>query len=246
VEKRMKVLVTSVVKNDHISKKICRLSVEFDLEIKPGQFFMLKTTDDAFLLPRPLSVNDVNGNIVSFLYRIEGKGTKTISSLHENDKIQVFGPLGKGFDISNLKGKTAVIGGGIGVAPLLYLCKVLGKKADVYLGYKDSENMYIFDEFKSLAGRCVIVTEDGSYGEKGYVTDYVDYEHYDAVAACGPEIMMNKIAHICKTQNIKCYLSLERRMACGMGACLGCTIETKAGNKRVCKDGPVFDSEELI
>jgi dihydroorotate dehydrogenase electron transfer subunit len=180
VEKRMKVLVTSVVKNDHISKNICRLSVEFDLEIKPGQFFMLKTTDDAFLLPRPLSVNDVNGNIVSFLYRIEGKGTKTISSLHENDKIQVFGPLGKGFDISNLKGKTAVIGGGIGVAPLLYLCKVLGKKADVYLGYKDSENMYIFDEFKSLAGRCVIVTEDGSYGEKGYVTDYVDYEHYDA------------------------------------------------------------------
>jgi NAD(P)H-flavin reductase len=100
VEKRMKVLVTSVVKNDHISKNICRLSVEFDLEVKPGQFFMLKTTDDAFLLPRPLSVNDVNGNIVSFLYRIEGKGTKTISSLHENDKIQVFGPLGKGFDIS--------------------------------------------------------------------------------------------------------------------------------------------------
>lgn len=158
----MKVLVTSVVKNDHISKNICRLSVEFDLEIKPGQFFMLKTTDDAFLLPRPLSVNDVNGNIVSFLYRIEGKGTKTISSLHENDKIQVFGPLGKGFDISNLKGKTAVIGGGIGVAPLLYLCKVLGKKADVYLGYKDSENTCVVIRFLAFFVRPLILLSNVS------------------------------------------------------------------------------------
>ncbi|HOK49478.1 MAG TPA: dihydroorotate dehydrogenase electron transfer subunit [Sedimentibacter sp.] len=242
----MKVITTPVVKNQEISKNIRRLSVEFDSVIKPGQFFMLKTTDDAFLLPRPLSVNDVNDNIVSFLYRIEGKGTKRISSLKENDKIQVFGPLGKGFDLENLKGKTAVIGGGIGIAPLLYLCKVLGKKADVYLGYKDSENMYIFDEFKSFTDRCIIVTEDGSFGEKGFVTDYVDYEKYDAIAACGPEAMMNKLVSVCKAKNIKCYLSLERRMACGMGACLGCTVETKAGNKRACKDGPVFDSEELV
>ena len=242
----MKVLVTAVEGNKQVSNNIYRLSAEFESEIKPGQFFMLKTTDNSFLLPRPISINDVNGNIVSFLYRIEGQGTKKISSLSKNDELQLFGPLGNGFDLDKLKGKVAIIGGGIGIAPLLYLCKLLGKKADVYLGYKDRENMYIIDEFKSFAGRCVIVTEDGSFGEKGFVTDYVDYDEYNVVVTCGPEIMMKKIANICKDKKIKCYVSLERRMACGIGACLGCTVETKTGNKRACKEGPVFDSEELI
>ena len=242
----MKVLVTAVVENQQISNNIYRLSVEFDWKIKPGQFFMLKTTDNAFLLPRPISVNDVNENLVSFLYRIEGEGTKKISNLCKDEELQIFGPLGNGFELENLKGKTAVIGGGIGIAPLLYLCKMLGKNADVYLGYKDVENMYIFDEFKTFTDRCIIVTEDGSFGEKGFVTDYVDYDNYDSIVTCGPEIMMNKIANICRDKNIKCYLSLERRMACGMGACLGCTVETKTGNKRACKEGPVFDSEELL
>ena len=242
----MKVLVTAVEGNKQVSNNIYRLSAEFESEIKPGQFFMLKTTDNSFLLPRPISINDVNGNIVSFLYRIEGQGTKKISSLSKNDELQLFGPLGNGFDLDKLKGKVAIIGGGIGIAPLLYLCKLLDKKADVYLGYKDRENMYIIDEFKSFAGRCVIVTEDGSFGEKGFVTDYVDYDEYDVVVTCGPEIMMKRIANICKDKKIKCYVSLERRMACGIGACLGCTVETKTGNKRACKEGPVFDSEELI
>jgi len=242
----MKVLVTAVEGNKQVSNNIYRLSAEFESEIKPGQFFMLKTTDNSFLLPRPISINDVNGNIVSFLYRIEGQGTKKISSLSKNDELQLFGPLGNGFDLDKLKGKVAIIGGGIGIAPLLYLCKLLGKKADVYLGYKDRENMYIIDEFKSFAGRCVIVTEDGSFGEKGFVTDYVDYDEYDVVVTCGPEIMMKRIANICKDKKIKCYVSLERRMACGIGACLGCTVKTKTGNKRACKEGPVFDSEELI
>ena len=242
----MKVLVTAVEGNKQVSNNIYRLSAEFESEIKPGQFFMLKTTDNSFLLPRPISINDVNGNIVSFLYRIEGQGTKKISSLSKNDELQLFGPLGNGFDLDKLKGKVAIIGGGIGIAPLLYLCKLLGKKADVYLGYKDRENMYIIDEFKSFAGRCVIVTEDGSFGEKGFVTDYVDYDEYDVVVTCGPEIMMKRIANICKDKKIKCYVSLERRMACGIGACLGCTVKTKTGNKRACKEGPVFDSKELI
>jgi len=242
----MKVLVTAVEGNKQVSNNIYRLSAEFESEIKPGQFFMLKTTDNSFLLPRPISINDVNGNIVSFLYRIEGQGTKKISSLSKNDELQLFGPLGNGFDLDKLKGKVAIIGGGIGIAPLLYLCKLLDKKADVYLGYKDRENMYIIDEFKSFAGRCVIVTEDGSFGEKGFVTDYVDYDEYNVVVTCGPEIMMKRIANICKDKKIKCYVSLERRMACGIGACLGCTVETKTGNKRACKEGPVFDSEELI
>jgi len=242
----MKVLLAPVYENKQISNNIYRLSAEFESEMKPGQFFMLKTTDNSFLLPRPVSINDVNGKLVSFLYRIEGQGTKRISSLRKNDQLQLFGPLGNGFEPDKLKGKTAVIGGGIGIAPLLYLCKTLGKNADVYLGYRDSDNMYITDEFKSFAAACVIVTEDGSFGEKGFVTDYVPFEKYDVVAACGPEIMMKRVAAICRDKNIKCYLSLERRMACGMGACLGCTVKTKTGNKRACREGPVFDSEELL
>lgn len=242
----MKVIKTPVIENKQISNNIYRISAVFKSEIKPGQFFMLKTLDNSFLLPRPISVNDVNGNIVSFLYRIEGQGTKKISSLCANDEIQLFGPLGNGFDTEELKGKIAVIGGGIGIAPLLYLSKKLGKRADVYLGYKDLENMYIVEEFKSFVDKTLIVTEDGSFGEKGFVTDYVLYDKYDAVVTCGPEIMMNKIVNNCRINNIKCYISLERRMACGMGACLGCTVETKDGNKRACKDGPVFNSEELV
>lgn len=242
----MKVIKTPVIENKQISNNIYRISAVFKSEIKPGQFFMLKTLDNSFLLPRPISVNDVNGNIVSFLYRIEGQGTKKISSLCANDEIQLFGPLGNGFDTEELKGKIAVIGGGIGIAPLLYLSKKLGKRADVYLGYKDLENMYIVEEFKSFVDKTLIVTEDGSFGEKGFVTDYVQYDKYGAVVTCGPEIMMNKIVNNCRINNIKCYVSLERRMACGMGACLGCTVETKDGNKRACKDGPVFNSEELV
>lgn len=242
----MKVLKNTVLENKLISKGVYRISVSFDSDIKPGQFFMLKTLDNSFLLPRPISVNDVEGNVVSFLYRIEGSGTKKISKLRENDEIQVFGPLGNGFNIDKLEGRLAIIGGGIGVAPLLYLIKKVGKKADLYLGYKDAENMYIYEEFKSLADKITLVTEDGSFGKKGFVTDYIEYKSYDIVITCGPEVMMNKIIKDCMENNIKCYVSLERRMACGMGACLGCTVETKRGNKRACKDGPVFSSEELI
>ena len=242
----MKILKSRVTENKLVTGNVFRLSAEFQADIKPGQFFMLKTLDNAFLLPRPISVNDVNGNILTLLYRIEGQGTKKISSLSANDEIQLFGPLGNGFDTEILEGKIGLVEGGIGVAPLLYLSKILGKKADVYLGYKDMDNIYLYDEFKIFANKTILVTEDGSLGEKGFVTDYVDYEEYDFVVTCGPEIMMNKIVNNCRNKNIKCFVSLERRMACGMGVCLGCTVETKDGNKRACKEGPVFDSDELL
>ncbi|HHZ02433.1 MAG TPA: dihydroorotate dehydrogenase electron transfer subunit [Tissierellia bacterium] len=242
----MKIVKNRILKNQFVSEGVYRISVEADTQVKPGQFFMLKTLDNSFLLPRPLSVNDVNGNTVSFLYRVEGKGTKKISTLHEGEELQLFGPLGNGFDINDLKGTVAVVGGGMGVAPILYLVKLLGQKAEVYLGYKDSANMYICQEFKNISEKVVVVTEDGSFGEKGLVTDYVPYNKYTSVVACGPEIMMRKIAEHCTENEIQCYVSLERRMACGMGVCLGCNVETKAGNKKACKDGPVFSGEEII
>jgi len=232
-----------ILENKLISNKIYKLVIEFNGEIKPGQFFMLKTLDNSFLLPRPISINDVNGNTITFLYRVEGVGTTVMSKMRENDQVQSFGPLGNGFDTNKLLGKVAVVGGGIGIAPLLYLTKKLGKKADAYLGYKDY--VYIAEEFEKYADNTVIVTEDGSIGQKGFVTEYIDFEKYDVVVTCGPEIMMNKIVEKCREKNVQCYVSLERRMACGLGACLGCTVETVNGNKRACKDGPVFSSEEL-
>ncbi len=239
----MKIQKSKILENKLVLNKIYRLKVEFVDEIKPGQFFMLKTLDNSFLLPRPISINDVNDNVITFLYRVEGIGTTSVSRMKKDDEIQIFGPLGNGFDINRLKGKVAVIGGGIGIAPLLYLTKKIGENSDVYLGYKDS--VYIAEEFEKYSNNTVIVTEDGSVGKKGYVTDFVDFEKYDIVVTCGPEIMMNKIVNKCKEKRIKCYVSLERRMACGLGACLGCTVETVNGNMRACKDGPVFSSEEL-
>lgn len=240
----MKVIKSKITENRAIANKIFKLSAEFKGEITPGQFFMLKTLDNSFLLPRPISVNDVNENSVTFLYRTEGTGTTKISTLRVGDELQLFGPLGNGFNVDELNGRIAVVGGGIGSAPLLYLTKLLGNKADVYLGFKDC--VYTDGEFSKFAENITVVTEDGSKGAKGFVTDYIDYSKYDAVVTCGPEIMMNKIMNSCKERNVKCYVSLERRMACGMGVCLGCTVVTKSGNKRACKDGPVFSIEELI
>lgn len=240
----MKVIKSKIIENNLIANKIFKLVVEFEGEINPGQFFMLKTLDNSFLLPRPISVNDVNKNKVTFMYRTEGVGTTKISTMNAKDELQLFGPLGNGFNLNELNGKTAIVGGGIGIAPLFYLSKMLGKKADVYLGFKDC--VYCVEEFEKYAANTTVVTEDGSVGERGFVTQFIDYSDYDAVVACGPEAMMNAIMNSCKEKGVKCFVSLERRMACGMGVCLGCTVMTKNGNKRACKDGPVFSIEELI
>lgn len=242
----MKVYKTKIIENKIISTNIYRLTLEIENinDIKPGQFFMLKTLDNSFLLPRPISVNDIGVNTVTFVYRIQGIGTKRLSSLVAEDEIQVTGPLGNGFNLDLLKGKVAVIGGGLGIAPLLYLTKKLNKNADVYLGYKDE--VFLIDEFTKYAKKVVVVTEEGNLGLKGFVTDHIDYNNYDIVVTCGPEIMMNKIVKRCSELNKKCLLSLERRMACGLGVCLGCTVETVNGNKRACKDGPIFLGEEVI
>ena len=148
----MKVYKRKILENKIISTNIYKMIIELagnSTEIKPGQFFMLKTLDNSFLLPRPISVNDAGMNTVTFLYRIEGSGTKNISGLSVNDEIQATGPLGNGFDLSLLKGKVGIIGGGIGVAPLLYLAKELNKNADVYLGYRDE--VYIANEFEKYS-----------------------------------------------------------------------------------------------
>ncbi len=254
----MKLCNSKILKNEQIIDNIYRLVVEFkgsasqNHKIIPGQFFMLKSLNNEFLLPRPISVNDCDENTVTFLYRIEGEGTKVISNLAESSMIQVFGPLGNGFDLDKLNGRVAIIGGGIGTAPLLYLAKKLENKPDIYLGFKDTT--YGIDEFKKYANKILIATEDGSEGQKGFVTSLLNFNDYDCVVSCGPEVMMDAVMDACAKSNIEnnldreiaCYVSLEKRMACGLGACLGCVVETKDGMKRVCKDGPIFEARELL
>lgn len=248
----MKICKSKIIRNEELVDKIYKLVVEFNAEkILPGQFFMIKTLNNEFLLPRPISVNDCDENSVTFLYRVEGAGTNVMSKLLAEMEIQLLGPLGNGFELEKLKGKVAIIGGGIGTAPLLYLAKELKNKADVYLGFRDT--VYGLDEFKKYSEKLLVTTEDGSTGQKGFVTGLLDFDYYDCVVTCGPEVMMNAVMDACEkamqnnnTKEIKCYVSLERRMACGVGACLGCVVETKDGMKRACKDGPVFEASELI
>ena len=240
----MKVCNSKIIKNEHVIDNIYKLVVEFSDKIIPGQFFMLKTLNNEFLLPRPISVNDCDENTVTFLYRVEGFGTNVISTLKEGSMIQTLGPLGNGFDIDKLTGKVAVVGGGIGIAPLLYLVKSLGKKSDVYLGFRDIT--YEVTEFERYANKVLIATEDGSVGKKGFVTGLVDFSSYDCVVTCGPQAMMDAVMNECEKSNTRCFVSLEKRMACGLGACLGCVVQTKDGMKRVCKDGPIFEISELV
>mgnify|MGYP002783186069 CR=1 FL=1 len=232
-----------IISNEEISKDIYKLVVEDNSEIKPGQFYMLKVKGET-LLPRPISICEKNGDKLTFLYAVVGKGTKEYTRLREGDSISLTGPVGNGFDLEKDYGKVALVAGGIGTAPMLELAKNLRKrnkdqKIDVYFGFRDE--IYLVDEIEKYSNEVKVSTNTGKYGHKGFITDILNVEDYDTVLCCGPEVMMKKVIDMCKGKNVGVYVSMEKHMACGVGACLGCTCKTKEGNKRTCKDGPVFD-----
>lgn len=240
----MKTCITKIIENNQICQNIFELVAASDIKPLPGQFYMIKGLNGDYLLPRPISVHDYQDGKIRLLYRVSGHGTDQISRMRIDDDIQVLGPLGNGFDIELLNGKIALVGGGIGIAPLLYLARnIESEQLDVYLGYKD--DTFCLEGFRPYCNELTVVTEDGNTGQKGYVTDFVDVSNYDIVITCGPDIMMEKISRECLGKNVEVYASLEKRMACGVGACLGCVVNTKDGNKRVCKDGPVFNGRDL-
>lgn len=237
--------VAKVLYNKEISENIYEMAIEGDYEAKSGQFYMLKTLNEEFLLPRPISVHDVYEDRIVFLYQVAGKGTKVFSKLKDGDEIQIMGSLGNGFDVDSIKGNIAIVAGGIGIAPIRYLSKNLKDcNIDLYCGYRNEA--YALEEIKPNVKSINIATEHGEVGHKGYVTDLIDVQKYDLVITCGPEIMMNKVVKMCREKGIACLASLENRMACGIGACLGCTCKTTEGNKRTCKEGPVFFGEDLV
>ncbi|QEK13186.1 dihydroorotate dehydrogenase electron transfer subunit [Crassaminicella thermophila] len=246
-----------VLSNVEIAKDIHKLEIEridgFG-EIKPGQFLHIKCGGEGLLLRRPISISYIEKDRIGLIIRRAGKGTKLLCDKKVGETLDVLGPLGNGFSIDDEVEKVIVIGGGIGTAPLLELVKSLkGKDIAVLLGYRDEP--YLVDDFEQWVKGVKVATEDGSFGYKGYVTDLLEEEiknnRVDIIYACGPEIMLKKVQDICNRYKKKSQLSIEERMACGVGACLVCTCKVKAEEKgvkyvRTCKDGPVFWGDEVM
>lgn len=222
---------------------------------KPGQFISVYCTDGSRLLPRPISICEIDKekNLLRFVYRIAGKGTEEFSKMRAGERLEIMGPLGNGFPIESMKeGKTAMlIGGGIGVPPMLELAKSLKGEKRIVVGYRDE--LFLTEELKAN-GKLYIATEDGSTGTRGNVLDAIRDEGIEAdiIYACGPTPMLRALKAYAEEKKIECWLSLEERMACGIGACLACVCKSKevdghtnVHNKRVCKEGPVFLSTEV-
>lgn len=228
------------------------IMTEMGKTAKPGQFISVYSRDGARLLPRPISIceADPDEGRLRIVYRIAGEGTKEFSSYVSGDPIDIMGPLGNGFP---QEGENVfLIGGGIGIPPMLELAKQLNCEKQIILGYRD-ENLFLRDEFEAY-GEVFVATEDGSAGTKGTVLDAIRENGLkaDVMYACGPTPMLRALKEYAASQGIRCYISLEERMACGIGACLACVCKSRdvdahshVHNKRICKDGPVFLAEEV-
>lgn len=234
-------LKVPVINNETVAENIYRMDVGGEFAAEPGQFFMVRSPGGGPLLSRPLSVSDVSPGRLTFLYAAVGEGTAILSHKKPGDTVQLLGPLGNSYHVKSGR-KTALIGGGIGIAPLLYIAKTAPMKPDIYLGFRDLP--YFEKELKFYARSLQIATETGVVGYHGLVTDMKNWNDYDEVFACGPTAMLETLSR--QALNCNLFLSLERHMACGIGACLGCSVETANGMKRVCKDGPIFPARELI
>ncbi|SCG82508.1 dihydroorotate dehydrogenase electron transfer subunit [Proteiniborus sp. DW1] len=236
---------TKIIDNKEIVKGIFKMTLAGDLQGKPGQFYMLRAWDMEPFLSRPISIHNLDKEKIEFLYEVRGKGTELFSQLKRADYINLTGPLGNGFNIDNIQGKVAIVTGGIGIAPMYYTAKQLRNcKVDFYAGFR--EQVYLIDEIKSIVNEIYISTDTGKFGHKGYITDIFDSRKYDIILSCGPSIMMEKVIKSSLANNKRIYISQENHMACGIGACLGCTCKTNKGMKTVCKDGPIFNGEDVI
>jgi dihydroorotate dehydrogenase electron transfer subunit len=232
---------------------ILELSAKDEIsDFKPGQFAQVRVDGSpGTFLRRPISIHDVDyeKNNFKFLIQIAGKGTETLSRLKKGEFLNLVYPLGNSFTIPDLKEKVLLVGGGCGIAPLLFLgryLKAAGFVPDILLGFRNSTRIVEFEEYEKI-GNVFLTTEDGSLGEKGYVTDHSVFSahKYDRIYCCGPDSMMKTIANYCKENDIICEVSLENLMACGIGACLCCVVDTVKGNLCTCTEGPVFNVNDL-
>lgn len=232
--------------NKKIAERTYFMSLEGDTSAitKPGQFVNIKL--DGFFLRRPISVCDCEDGKLSIIYKAVGNGTKVMSELTVGAELDILSGLGNGYDTSKSGDSPVLIGGGVGVPPMYMLCKRLiaeGKKVTVILGFNSEKEVFGVDEFKATGAEVYVTTADGSVGTKGFVTDVLKDLNYTYFYTCGPMPMFRAIENIAKTSG---QYSFEERMGCGFGACMGCTCKTKYGNKRICKDGPVLEREEIV
>ena len=209
----------------------------------PGQFINIRL--DGLFLRRPISICDWDGQGITIIYKVVGKGTAALGGMEQGQELDVLCGLGNGFDVSRCGERTLVIGGGVGVPPMYGLAKALlraGKTPVAILGFNKKEEIFYEDRFRELGIETTVTTVDGSYGVKGFVTDALP-EEYGYFCACGPLPMLKAVYNAAATSGL---LSFEERMGSGFGACMGCSCRTKYGNKRICKDGPVLEKEEII
>jgi dihydroorotate dehydrogenase electron transfer subunit len=244
-----------IAENKRLNKDLFTLELsgsERIPEMKPGQFVQAKIEGSpGTFLRRPFSVHDVNypQNTFKLLIQIAGKGTEALSRLGNGDLLNLIYPLGNFFTLPEKGQRVLLAGGGCGVAPLLFLAKYLKSNdfiPDILLGFRNNERIIEYDEYSEV-GRVFLTTEDGSRGTKGIVTEHpvLSSDRYDVIYCCGPESMMKAVVTYCRQNRIKCEVSLENLMGCGIGACLCCVVETVKGNLCTCVDGPVFNINDL-
>ncbi len=251
---RKEKITALVVSQEALSEDVFSMWIRADRmaeSTRPGQFISVYTRDNSRLLPRPISICEVDKDKgrLRIVYRVVGAGTEEFSRYQTGDEIVILGPLGNGFTLKDKK--AFLIGGGIGIPPMLELAKQLDCEKQMVLGYRDV--LFLNEEFEPY-GKVYLATEDGSAGTRGNVIDAIREQGLtaDVIYACGPTPMLRALKAYAAEQGIECWLSLEEKMACGIGACLACVCQSKelddhsnVHNKRICKDGPVFLAQEV-
>ena len=241
----MKQIIFEISATRRLTETVFEMKLKGDVSgIKCGQFVNILI--DGLYLRRPISVCDLVGDELTLVYKVVGKGTQKMSQMQVGQKLDILTQLGNGYDLSQSGDKPLLIGGGVGVPPMYLLAKRLienGKKPTIILGFNTKSEIFYEQQFKDLGLNVVVTTVDGSYGVKGFVTDALKETEYTYFFTCGPMPMFKAIESTATTSG---QYSFEERMGCGFGACMGCSCKTKYGNKRICKDGPVLEREEII
>ena len=247
-----------ILSNAEVAEKIFCLTVdapELAESARAGQFVHVKISNE-FTLRRPFGIASTAGGHVKIFYRVVGRGTETLSTKKVGERLNILGALGNGYSPCN--GKILLVGGGMGLAPLLCAAEKAMRNgtarsllADILIGGRTKDEVIFWqEEFRPYVEKISITTDDGSYAKKGFVIDLLpeilSTGNYSAIYTCGPEIMMRGVAKLAKENNLPCEVSFEKRMACGLGACLSCSIDTVDGRKKVCKDGPIFNAEKVF